>query len=345
MKKNLTRILCLVLAMTTLMVTGASAASIPDKTGPDVRVNGELVDFPDGKPYVDENSRTMIPVRFVTEALGADVSWDGPNQTAVIEKDGTTVKIKIGSPELAVITNGKTSTVKMDTAAVVKDGRTYVPIRFVAEALGAKVDYSGTHYTVGIYGGEGLTVEQIDKLQAYPHTAPERAITYEQGKAKYNDSTLKFYYGDRSSFDTFANAREHLYHTMERNGTYYFRTIGKTLTKSDNDTFFKTVVDEAIAEVNYKSERLTVTFHADESCIYQGDGMDRTTACVRGIAEVKLNVKPTELEGAETALLCKLGFTQLYQGKTMYIDIDVHMNTQPNYNVNIHTIAPLGEAY
>ena len=132
---------------------------------------------------------------------------------------------------------------------------------------------------------------------------------------------------------------------MERNGTYYFRTIGKTLTKSDNDTFFKTVVDEAIAEVNYKSERLTVTFHTDESCIYQGDGMDRTTACVRGIAEVKLNVKPTELEGAETALLCKLGFTQLYQGKTMYIDIDVHMNTQPNYNVNIHTIAPLGEAY
>ena len=88
-----------------------------------------------------------------------------------------------------------------------------------------------------------------------------------------------------------------------------------------------------------------MTFHADESCIYQGDGMDRTTACVRGIAEVKLNVKPIELDGAETALLCKLGFTQLYQGKTMYIDIDVHMNTQPNYNVNIHTIAPLGEAY
>ena len=29
----------------------------------------------------------------------------------------------------------------------------------------------------------------------------------------------------------------------------------------------------------------------------------------------------------------------------MYIDIDIHMNTQPNYNVNIHTIAPLGEAY
>ena len=344
MKKNLARILCLVLAMTTLLATGAMAASATDATGPDVRVNGELVDFPDGQPYVDANSRTMIPVRFVTEALGAKVSWDGPNQTAVIEKDGTTVKIKIGSTDLTVIKSGKTSTVKMDTAAVVKDGRTYVPIRFVAEALGAKVDYSGTHSVVGIYA-DTLTADEITKLQAYPHTAPERAITYAQGQAKYNASNLKFYYGDRSGFGTFANAREHLYHTMERNGTYYFRTIGKTLTKSDNDTFFKNVVDEAIAEVSYKSENMTVTFHADESCIYQGDGMDRTTACVRGIAEVKLNVKPIELEGAETALLCKLGFTQLYQGKTMYIDVDVHMNTQPNYNVNIHSIVPLGEAY
>ena len=144
MKKNLARILCLVLAMTTLLATGAMAASATAATGPDVRVNGELVDFPDGQPYVDANSRTMIPVRFVTEALGAKVSWDGPNQTAVIEKDGTTVKIKIGSTDLTVIKSGKTSTVKMDTAAVVKDGRTYVPIRFVAEALGAEVVYSGT---------------------------------------------------------------------------------------------------------------------------------------------------------------------------------------------------------
>ena len=344
MKKNFARILCLVLAMTTLLATGAMAANPTATTGPDVRVNGEIVDFPDGKPYVDENNRTMIPVRFVTEALGAKVGWEGSTQTVTISKDSTTVTIKIGSPELTVTKNGKATKVQMDTAATIKDGRTYVPIRFVAEALGAKVDYSGTYSVVGIYA-DTLSAEEITKLQAYPHTAPERAITYAQGKTKYTGDTLKFYYGDRTGFDTFANAREHLYHTMERNGTYYFRTIGKTLTKSDNDTFFKTVVDEAIAEVTYKSERLTVTFHTDESCIYQGDGMDRTTACVRGIAEVKLNVSPLELEGAETALLCKLGFTQLYQGKTMYIDIDVHMNTQPNYNVNIHTIAPLGEAY
>ena len=185
----------------------------------------------------------------------------------------------------------------------------------------------------------------MERLQAYPYTAPEKAITYEQGKANYDAATLEFYYGDRSGFDTFANAREHLYHTMERNGTYYFRAIGTTLNGSDNDTFYKTVVEEAVARVNYQSERLSVVLHADTSCICQGDGMDRTTACVRGIAEVKLHVSPTKLEGAETALLCKLGFTQLYEGKTMHMDVDVHMNTQPNYNVSIRSIVPLGEAY
>lgn len=342
MKRKFLTMLALVLALTTLLATGAMAANV--NAVPTVRVNGEIVEFPDGQPFVDENNRTMIPVRFVTEALGAKVGWDGSTQTVSITKDGVVVTIKIGSPELTVTANGKSTKVQMDTAATARDGRTYVPIRYVAEALGAKVDYSSTHGVVGIYN-DTLTIEEINKLQAYAHTAPERAITYAEGQTKYNAGTLEFYYGNRTGFDNFANAREHLYHTMERNGTYYFRTIGKTLNNSDTDTFFKYVVDEAIAEVNYKSERMTVTFHADESCIYQGDGMDRTTACVRGIVEVKLNVKPTELEGAETAMLCDLGFTQLYQGQVMYIDVDVHMNTQPNYNVNIHSIVPLDEAY
>lgn len=344
MKKKFVKLLCLVLAMSTLLATGAMAANAAPASGPSVRVNGEIVDFPDGQPYVDANSRTMIPVRFVTEALGAKVGWDGPTQTVSITKSGTAITIKIGSPELKVTANGKTTTVKMDTAAVIKDGRTYVPIRFVAEALGAKVDYSGKYQTVGIYADE-LTAEQITKLQAHPYTQPEYALGYEEAKTRYNESTLKFLYGDRSGFETFANAREYVYHTMERKGTFTFVKLGKTLKISDADTYFKYVVDEAIAGINYESERLTVTFHADESCIYQPDSMDRTVATVRGIAEVKLNVHPQKLEGAETALLCKLGFTQLYEGKTMYIDVDIHMNTQPDYNVNIHTIAPLGEAY
>ncbi len=344
MKSKLTKLLCLVLALTTLLTTGAMAANATSADGPLVRVNGEIVDFPDAKPFVDENSRTMIPVRFVTEALGATVTWDGPTQTARITKGTTTIDVKIGSQELKVISGGKATTVKMDTAAVISDSRTYVPIRFVAEAMGATVDYSGKHRTVGIYFDE-LNAEEIARLRAHAYTQPDYALGYEDAKARYNESTLKFLYGDRSGFDSFANAREHLYYTMARNNDYAFPALKKILKNSDTDTFFKLVVDEAIAEINYQSENMTVIFRADESCIYQSDSMDRTTATVRGIAEVMLNVSPLELEGSETAMLCELGFTQLYEGKTMRIDIDVHMNTQPDYNVNIHSIVPLSEGY
>lgn len=343
MKRKITRVLAIVLALTTILATGAMAADVDN--GPNVRVNGVAVEFPDAKPYIDENSRTMIPVRFATEQLGAKVTWDGKTKTASIAKNGVTVNITIGSPDLRITEKGKTETVKMDTAAVLRDDRTYVPIRYVAEALGAYVDYSSTHKTVGIYN-ENLTAEQIKELQALPYTQPDYAISYETAKKRYDAESLAFYYGtDRDSFQSFANAREHLYSAMKRNGTYYFKELGVTLKNSDNDTFFRKVVEEAKKEVSYSSERLTVEFITDTSCIYQADTMDRLTCAVRGIAKVRLNVKPTELEGAETALLCKLGFTQLYQGVDMYIPADVHMNTQPDYNVNVHTIVPAGTAY
>lgn len=190
-----------------------------------------------------------------------------------------------------------------------------------------------------------MTGGHIEKLKNYGYTSPEYAIGYEEAKTRFSASTLKFLYGDRSGFDDFNEAHNHLYNTMKRINTYCFPALGKILNGADNETFFEHVLDEAVAEVSYKSEHLTVTFHADKSCLYQGDCMDRTTAAVRGTAEVTLHVTPLKLEGAETALLCRLGFTQLYQDKAMYIDIDVHMNTQPDCNVNIHSIVPLGEAY
>ncbi len=343
MKRKIASIIALVLALCTLMATGAMAASVD--TGLTVRVNGYTVSFPDGQPYIDENSRTMIPVRFATEQLGAQVSWNGNTDTAIIEKDGICVEIPIGSDTLSVTENGKTTAVKMDTAAVLKDGRTYVPIRFVAEALGAYVEYSELYKAVGIYS-DTLTAAQIEQLRTYDYTLPDLAIDYETAKARYSADDLAFYYGtDRASFANYANAREYLYHVVSRSGEYYFKALETVLQNGTNDKFYDMVVQETVAEVNYNSENLTVEFRTDTSCIYQAGNMDRVTCAVRGIAVATLHVKPTDLTGAETALLCRLGYTQLYKDTAMSIPVDVHMNTQPNYQVNIHTIVPLGAAY
>ena len=54
-----------------------------------VRVNGEIVSFPDQGPVIDSNSRTLVPVRFATEAPGATVTWNDTTHTATISKNGT----------------------------------------------------------------------------------------------------------------------------------------------------------------------------------------------------------------------------------------------------------------
>lgn len=151
--------LALTLSLTIAIAPGVQAAQTVD-----VRVNGELIAF-DEKPYIDENKRTMIPVRFVAEELGATVNWDRDIQGAVIEKDGIRLELPIGSNVMTITQNGQTSTKTLDTAAVLKNGRTLVPIRAVAETLGAWVSFSGAYQTVQIWD-DVLTPEEINTLHA-----------------------------------------------------------------------------------------------------------------------------------------------------------------------------------
>lgn len=325
--KKVTIVLCIMILFSVLLTNVAFAAE--PGGAPDVRVNGSIVEFPDAGPFIDENSRTMIPVRFVAENLGAKVSWDQDTQTATIEKGYITVKITIGDAELFVINEGIPEKVTMDTAAVLRDSRTYVPIRFVAEALGAYVDYSDEYRTVGIYS-DVLTPEQIKMLQALPYTQFKGAFGYEDGKQKWSQEDVELFYGTgRDSFGTFANAREHLYH----------------IESVDNpDTFYKEMVKCAVKDLECNTPNVTVRFLADTSCIYQSDSMDGLTCAVRGIAEVTLRVHPQQLEHQETLFLCRLGFTQLNEG-VMYIPVDAHICTLEDGLGNLDTLSPIGEAF
>jgi len=109
-----------------------------------VTVDGKKVVFPDAKPFIDENGRTLIPVRFVTEDLGATVEWNAQDREVYITKDGVNIMIRIGQEMILV--NGKPKA--MDTKAIIRDDRTYVPIRYVAEELGATVRWDAATRTV-----------------------------------------------------------------------------------------------------------------------------------------------------------------------------------------------------
>ena len=83
------------------------------------------------------NDRTMLPARFVVESLGGTITWDGDNQQVTIVQDDTTIVITIGASTALV--NGES--VALDSPAFIENDRTYMPIRFISENLGADVDW------------------------------------------------------------------------------------------------------------------------------------------------------------------------------------------------------------
>lgn len=121
-----------------------------------VRVNGSQVYFPDGQPFADANSRVMVPIRFISEQLGAEVKWDKDAQRVTILDSDKEIMLKIGNKEVMV--NGKVK--ELDTAAVLKNSRTYVPLRFVSEALGATVTWDSKVRIVYINNGRDPLPEQ-----------------------------------------------------------------------------------------------------------------------------------------------------------------------------------------
>ena len=90
-----------------------------------------------GELFFDKNGRTQIPVRWASGVIGATLEWNPETGGIVITRGEFKVEFEIGSN--VYIDNGTPK--EMDTVAFVIENRTYVPIRFLAEPLGYKVDY------------------------------------------------------------------------------------------------------------------------------------------------------------------------------------------------------------
>lgn len=138
------RVLCIVLLVAMMLNLSMSAFAAQGDVS--IVIDNKEVEFTEssGEPFVDANGRTQVPLRVVMEQYGCDVEWDSANNAAVITKGDTTVIVPIGQSYILV--NGKT--VAMDTAALVQNGRTYVPIRAVLEAFGADVEWDNGKISV-----------------------------------------------------------------------------------------------------------------------------------------------------------------------------------------------------
>lgn len=107
-----------------------------------VRLNGKRLAF-DQDP-IAESGRTLVPLRAIFEAFGAEVSWDQATQSVTAVKGDTTIKLTLGST--AAYKNG--TLITLDVPAKALNGRTLVPVRFIGESFGAEVGWDQATKTV-----------------------------------------------------------------------------------------------------------------------------------------------------------------------------------------------------
>lgn len=102
-----------------------------------VNVDNEAVIY-DAAPVI-RNDRTLVPIRIITEALGGKVDWNGATKEVTLSINDKEIKMTIGK-----------TLEKYGVAPVIIDGRTFVPVRFVADELGANVAWDDATKTVTI---------------------------------------------------------------------------------------------------------------------------------------------------------------------------------------------------
>ena len=151
----------MVLALSLVSVAVAAAEqATPRQFDLPIKVlyNARQVVFPDARPKMDGN-RILVPVRFVAETLGANV--DFRDKLVTIRQEGKVIELPIGSDVVKV--NGQPIT--LDTKAVAEKGRTYVPLRFVSEALGQTVEWDSVARFVWIGHKNVPTLEEVTEKQ------------------------------------------------------------------------------------------------------------------------------------------------------------------------------------
>ena len=113
-----------------------------------------------------ENGRTLVPLRGIFETLKAEVNWDDATKTVTATKGDTKVVLKIGD-NLAKVNDKE---ITLDVSAMIIEGRTLVPVRFVSEALGCSVDWIGDTKTVVIKSTQSVAALKSDYHRPVPAT-------------------------------------------------------------------------------------------------------------------------------------------------------------------------------
>lgn len=143
-----------------------------------VNINGNTLYFPDQKPMII-NDRTMVPMRVIFEALGAEVKWYPDAYAVVAEKGLISISLVIGSDVMWIDDDDIT----LDAVPFIENGRTMIPLRAVSEAFNAVVQWDSSSRTVTIatdgYLPSADSVPSVNNsMQQANDSQPDETVQY-----------------------------------------------------------------------------------------------------------------------------------------------------------------------
>lgn len=184
--------LAIVGIMSMLLSTSVFAAGKLPKDALDkninIYINNNLQSIPEdmGRAYLDKNTnRVMVPIRYISENLGAQINFYQRKETntsgILIGAIDVLVELDINSTKAKLNLGGEDSVVNLDSPAILYDGRTYVPIRFISETLGLNVDWKDDSvYISGKFKTKG-------KRYNYEEENKDEEIKKDKASDKYLD--------------------------------------------------------------------------------------------------------------------------------------------------------------
>ena len=198
----------------------------------------------DVEPFV-ENSRTLVPVRALSEALGFQVDWKADKNQVNLTKGGKELIFTLGDKRLKVQEGKTTKEMTMDVPAKAVKNRTFIPARTVAEAYGEKVDWNGPMKTVliGEKNFPPVAKEKLAKMTKRDY--PEIGLSMYLPKGFDEKISTRFNI-ENNAYEFFTKDRNELIASIGKTYNYSFSTIVLTEVLKYDQGFF--------TEVNYASD-------------------------------------------------------------------------------------------
>ena len=191
MKRIISLLLTAVIALSMTAFAENADVEISFRVGDSaLSINGSVVEVE--TPYVVGIGTTLVPVRVISEAFGANVDWIEATETVTIDYEETNIILQIGNPIATV--NGIELEL-LEAPQLTESGYTMVPLRFISENLGAEVGYDEA--TEAITVSKKAAAEPVPTAPAYPWLSPSVEKLSDDDIA----SVKAAYYGIRYDFE------------------------------------------------------------------------------------------------------------------------------------------------